>query len=112
MQLLSNESAHRSIEEPKISDDVTKVDEDEWEGFGEETSEEQVDTLIGKGTASRAKEIRKTEKKQKKKAVSQPQRTRNTFEALGRADEDHDEDIANDEEGDGKQNSMVECFFS
>ena len=107
MQLLSNKSGHRSIKEPNTSDSVRRTDEDEWEGFGEDISEEQVDTLRLKSPAPLRKETNKTEKKprrqekkQKKRAASNLEITTNSFEVLGRADED--EAIAGIEEGDGK----------
>ena len=59
-----------------------------------------------KGPAPLGKDTRKTKKpreqetKQKKRAASNLETTRNSFEALGRADED--EAIAYIEEGDGK----------
>ena len=55
--------------------------------------------LLGKDTRKTEKP-RKQEKKQKKRVASDLKTTRNSFEALGRADED--EAIADIEEGDGK----------
>lgn len=107
MQLLSNKSGHRSIKGPNTSDVVGRTDEDEWIGFGEDKSEEQVDAPRLKGPAPLRKDTSKTEKKprrqekkQKKIAASNVEKTRNSFEALGGADEDTA--IADVEEGDGK----------
>ena len=107
MQLLSNKPVHRSIKEPNTSNGVGRADEDDWEGFGEDKSEEQVDAPklkgpapLGKDTRKTEKKPRKQEKKQKRRAASNLETTRNSFEALGRADED--EAIADIEEGDGK----------
>ena len=108
MQLLSNKPGHRSAKEPNTSDGVGRADEDEWEGFGEDKSQEQVDAPklkgpapLGKDTSKTEKKLRRQEKKQKKIAASNVGTTRNSFEALGRADED--EAIADIEEGDGKR---------
>ena len=106
MQLLSNRPVHRSIKEPNNSNVVGKTDEDEWEGFDKDKSEEQVDAPRVKSPAPLEKDTRKTkkprkqEKKQKKRSASNLETTKNSFEALGRADED--ETIADIEEGDGK----------
>ena len=107
MQLLSNKAGHRSIKEPKTSDGDGRIYEDEWEGFGEDESEEQVDAPKLKGPAPLRKDTSKTEKKprkqekqQKKRAASNVEATRNSFEALGRADEDGG--TTDIEEGDGK----------
>ena len=56
--------------------------------------------LLGKDTRKTEKKPRKQEKKQKKRAACNLETTRNSFEALGRADED--EAIADVAEGDGK----------
>lgn len=110
MQLLSNERAHSRIESPLTSDDVVGIAEDEWEGFGEEDSEKQVDASRLKGKAPLEQHTRKSEKKRrkqeerrKKRTASQPDMSKNAFEALGTTDEG--EHIADDEEGDGKQHS-------
>ena len=106
-QLLSNKSVHKSIKEPNISDGLGRTDEDEWEGFGEDISEEQVvvsrlkgPVPLGKDTRKTEKKPRKREKKHQKRAASNLEQTRNSFEALGRADEDGA--TADIEEGDGK----------
>ena len=107
MQLLSNKPGNGSIKELNTSDGVGRTDEDEWEGFGEDKSEEQVDAPrlkgpapLGKETSKTEKKLRRHEKKQKKRVPSNLETTRNSFEALGRADED--EAVADTEEGDGK----------
>ena len=110
MQLLSNKPVHRNIKEPTASSGIGRRDEDFWEGFGGDELEEQVDTPRLKGLAPPGKDTRKHEKprkqekkqkkEQKKRAASNLETTRNSFEALGRADED--EAIADIEEGDGK----------
>ena len=111
MQLLSNKPVHRNNKEPDTSNGIGRTDEDEWEGFGEDKSEEQVDAPILKGPAPLGKDTRKTkkprkqEKKQRKRAASNLETTRNSFEALGRADED--EAIADVAEGDGKHDSEL-----
>lgn len=107
VQLLSNERAHSRIEIPLSSDDVVGIAEDEWEGFGAEESEKQVDASrvegkapLGKHTPKSEKKRRKQEERRKKRTASQPDMSRNAFEALGTTDEG--QHIA-DEEGDGKQ---------
>lgn len=113
MQLLSNKSAPRVIEEPSTSEHVARKSESQWEGFGEENSEDQFDASRLKGTVPLEKDTckpktkpRKQEKKQKKRSTSRPEITGNTFGVLDRADED--EDIVDDEESDGKQKRMIE----
>lgn len=63
---------------------------------------------VGKDTRSLEKKRRKSDDKQKKHIVSQAKTSKNTFEALGKAD--NDDDVA-DEEGDGEQISMNDNFF-
>lgn len=108
LQLLSNGRAHNRIESPPTSDDVVGVAEDEWEGFGEEESEKQVDTPRLKGktpleqnTCKSEKKRRNQEERRKKRTESKADISKNAFEALGTADEG--EDVADEEEGDGKQ---------
>lgn len=108
IQLVSNERTHSRIESPITSHDVVGIAEDDWEGFGEEEPEKPVDARRLKGKAPLEKHTRKSEKKRrkqeerrKKRTASQPDMSKNTFEALGTTDEG--EHIADDEEGDGKQ---------
>lgn len=112
MQLLSNQPADRRTLESKTLAGTVGFDEIEWEGFGEEESEEHVHALtsngkvpVGKDTCKSEKKHRKQDKKQKNLVASQPKQSKNTFEVLGIAD-DGDE-IADDEEGDGEQKPMI-----
>ena len=113
MQLLLNKPVHRNIKESSTSNGIGRTDEDEWEGFGEDEFEEQVDSLRLERSASLRKDTpktekpRKQEKKQKKKAASNLETTRNSFEALGRADDD--EATADIEESDGKHDLRIAC---
>ena len=106
MQLLSDKCTPRSTKGLITSDDVVGTAEDSWEGFGEEESERQVDASRMKGKASlekntrKSKKLRKQEEKRQKRAASQPNMSKNAFEALGTADKD--EQRTDDEEGDGK----------
>ena len=116
MQLLSNKSATRLSKETEDPGATVGLYEAEWEGFGKEESEKRVDPPPSKGEALAGKDTRKSEKRRrkqderkKKRAASQPQSSRNAFEALGTADEG--EDRADAEEGDGKRNRMIESFF-
>lgn len=115
-QLLSNNFASRRSKEPKTPDTTVGIDEKEWEGFDEEESETHVDPRRSMGKVPREKDTsrvekkrRKQDEKQKKEATSQPKASKNTFEALGTADEGRD--IADNEEGDGKRKRMIESLF-
>lgn len=116
MQPLSKKSTHIRVEEFKTSDGDGRADEDGWEGFSEDETEQQVDAPRLTGKAPQGKESRTTEKKrrkqeekQKKRVASQPEISKNTFEALGSADEGGN--IADNEEVDGKQKQTTENFF-
>ena len=116
LQLLSNQTAARRVKEPKALAHNVGIEEQEWEGFGEEQSEKHVDPSISKGKSPVGNDSRKSEKrrreqneKKKERAASAPKRSKNTFEVLGTADEG--EDIADSEEYDSKQNRMTEEYF-
>lgn len=115
MQLLSNKSATRGNKEPKNLNNTAGTDEKEWAGFGEKESESYAHAprptgkgAVGTDTKSE-KGSREQIEKSKKRAVSQAKISKNTFEALKKPDEG--EDIANGEEGDGKQKRMIEDFL-
>ena len=106
MQLLSSKSATLANQYSRVICGTEGTDEQEWEGFDEEESEKHVEArrsdgtdLVGKDNRKSKKKRRKQEEKQKKRAASQPNVSKNAFEALGTANEG--EDIA-DDEGDGK----------
>ena len=116
VQPLSNKSTQRRVEESNTSDSDVIADEGGWEGFDEEETEKQVDApeltgkpLLGKDSRMSEKKRRKQEENQKKRVASQPKISKNTFEALGSADEGGN--IADNEEVDGKQKQMTENFF-
>ena len=116
MQLLSNKSTHRRIEQSNTSEHDVRTDEDGWEGFGEDETEKQVDAPrltgkapLGKESSMSEKKRRKQEGKKKKRVASQPEVSKNIFEALGSADQDGN--IADSEEIDGKRKHMTKKFF-
>ena len=87
-----------------------------WEGLSEEESEKQrlARKLKGKAalkkiTSKSEEKGRKQEGKQKKRAAFQPEISKNTFEALGTAEDG--ENIADHEESDSKQERMIDKYF-
>lgn len=69
----------------------------------------KIKVFVKKDTGKSEKKRRKQDERQSKWAASRPKTSRNTFEALGTADQG--EDIADDDEGDGKQRSIIENFL-
>ena len=115
-QLLSNQSVARRIKEPEALANDIGIEDQEWEGFGEEQSEKHVGPSIFKGKSLVENDSRKSEKrrreqdkKKKERAASTPKRSKNTFEVLGTADEG--EETADREQCDSKQNRMTEDYF-
>ncbi|CAD6563564.1 MAG: ATP-dependent RNA helicase [Alectoria sarmentosa] len=101
-KLLSSKSATLANQYSRVICGTEGTDEQEWEGFDEEESEKHVEArrsdgtdLVGKDNRKSKKKRRKQEEKQKKRAASQPNVSKNAFEALGTANEG--EDIADDE---------------
>ena len=117
MQLLSNKFGSLRSKDSRATDLIKGIDEQEWEGFGEEEPEEYKDApksdgtvLVGQDTRESEKKRRKLEERQKKRAASKAKKSRNAFEALDTANEG--EDMVDDEEGDGKQKWVLGTLVS